>query len=156
MRDAPADFAARLQRLLYQLVQLYQRCETLCLAQQDVTVAQAYTLLALPPDGDVTMNELSETMGLAASTMTRTMDQLVRKGLARRGHDAADRRVVCVALSAKGQQLRRTLDRAQRAFFQTTLKQLDADERASVVHGLETAVRLLTEELESGTACDAD
>ncbi len=145
-----------IQRLIHALVRNYERCEEMCLVQQDVTVSQAYTLLALPQDGSVTMNELSETMGLANSTMTRMVDQLVNKRLVHRHHDEQDRRIVWVGLITKGQQLRRTLERAQREFFEGTVKGIGKDECANLLHALERANDLLARGLETCETCNAD
>ena len=47
-----ATYVARIQRLVYQLARLMERCDELCLAQHDITVSQSYTLMLLPPSGD--------------------------------------------------------------------------------------------------------
>src|SRR3990170_2934878 len=112
-QDELGSFAARLQRLMYKLIKSYEQCDEMCLAQFGVTSAQAYTLLALPDEADVSMNELSESMGVANSTMTRMVDQLVRKELVYRRHSEDDRRVVRVELTTQGQKVRHTLERAQ-------------------------------------------
>lgn len=151
-----STLSMNIQRLIHALVRNYERCEEMCLAQQGVTVSQAYTLLALPQDGSVTMNELSETMGLANSTMTRMVDQLVNKRLVHRHHDEQDRRVVWVGLTAKGQQLHRTLERAQREFFESTMKEIGKDECANLLHALERANDLLARGLETCETCNAD
>ena len=75
-------FIMNVQRALEELIKNYERCEQMCAAQYGVTVAQSYALLALPREETVTMNDLSQSMGLANSTMTRMVDQLVAKGLA--------------------------------------------------------------------------
>lgn len=98
----PNTFAADAQRLIYTLVKSYETCDRVCLTQFGVTSSQGYTLLALPRQGHLSMNELSEAMGVANSTMTRMVDQLVRKGLVQRRPDDEDRRMVQVRLSEQG------------------------------------------------------
>lgn len=132
-----ADFAARMQRLIYQLVRDYELCDRACLSQYAVTAAQGYTLLTIPQEGSMTMNELSEAMGLANSTMTRMVDNLVRKGLMYRKPDDEDRRVVRVGIAAQGQIVRRTLEKAQQEQMQEALSEIQEDERPAIVHALE-------------------
>ncbi len=132
------SFAIEMQQLIHSLLKNYGRCEEMCLAQQGVTVAQAYSLLTLPPAGQITMNELSTKMELASSTMTRMIDQLVTKELVQRQRDEEDRRVVWVKLTAKGQRVRRTLDEAQRELFQGSLNEISEEERAGILHALKS------------------
>jgi DNA-binding MarR family transcriptional regulator len=70
----------------------------------DVSLAQFRVLLIL--DGSSrTMGELSQSLAVHPSTVTRTCDLLVGKGLIRR-HGAADnRRVVCAELTRRGRRL---------------------------------------------------
>lgn len=51
------------------------------------------------------MNQLSERMSLARSTMTRVVDTLVRDGILERVRDREDRRLVEVQLTEKGKDL---------------------------------------------------
>ncbi len=131
------EFAARAQRLTYQLVKSYELCDRVCLTQHSVTAAQGYTLLTLPRAGTMTMNELSAAMGLASSTMTRMADHLVHKGLVYRQSDYEDRRVVRVGLTAQGQAVQRTLEQAQQELLTSALADVHEDERPAILRALE-------------------
>lgn len=136
MADTGA-FAAKLQRQLYQFLKNYELCEQLCASQFKVTVAQGYALMSLPREGSVSMNELSQAMGLASSTMTRMVDQLVGKALASRAPDPEDRRVVRVGPTALGQELRADLEKAQQDFLVAAVEDIQEDERSTVLHALD-------------------
>lgn len=142
------SFAVRLQRLMYKLTKSYEQCDEMCLAQFGVTSAQAYTLLALPDEADVSMNELSETMGVANSTMTRMVDQLVRKELVYRRHDEKDRRVVRVGLTTQGQKVQQELARAQQEFLQEGLRDIPEHERSAILRAFETVTNSFAKCLE--------
>jgi DNA-binding MarR family transcriptional regulator len=58
----------------------------------------------------LTMGELSKSLGVPLSTATRIMDWLVNDGLATRLHDPEDRRVVRVALTNTGLSMYRTIN----------------------------------------------
>lgn len=137
------DFANKIQRLVYELVKNYELCDRMCLAQHEVTAAQAYTLLAFPPESDVSMNELSEAMGLANSTMTRMIDHLVRKGLADRRHDDADRRVVRVTLTAKGQEMRRTFEKERQQIYREVLADIQESDHPVIITSLEKVTKAI-------------
>lgn len=149
MTLASSDFASSIQRLIYQLVRDCELCDQMCLAQLGVTVSQGYTLLALPHTDAVSMNELSEAMGLANSTMTRMVDQLVRKGLAHRKSDDEDRRIVRVRLTARGQEVQHTLEEALHDFFTQALGEIREDERPAVLGALERITRLVSRGLKA-------
>ena len=146
-------FPVQVQRHVYHLVRLYQSCDRMCLAERGVGASQSYTLLSLPQEDSLGMNELSEAMGLANSTTTRIVDQLVRKGLVRRKTDAADRRVVKVALTPKGQDLRHALDKEQQDFFKQAFDEIPKGERPVIVRCLEQITSLVSKAIEDYGAC---
>lgn len=142
-------FAARMQQLMYTLVKNYQQCDQMCLSQHGITASQGYALLAFPQASEITMNELSEAMELANSTMTRMVDQLVSKDLVYRRQDDRDRRVVLVGLTPQGQGLRSTLERAKQELFQEVLGEISQEERPAILHALEHVVKLLGSAVEN-------
>lgn len=137
------DFADRIQQLLYQLVRNYELCDQMCVAEHKVTASQAYTLLAIPEESDITMNELSEAMDLANSTMTRMVDHLLRKGIVQRRHDDEDRRVVRVGLTAEGRELRHTLEKERQRMYREVLSEIQEKERPVIISALENALRAI-------------
>ena len=143
--------AAKVQRQIYQLVRLYQSCDRICLVERGVSASQGYTLLSLPQEGSLNMNELSEAMGLANSTTTRIVDQLVKKELVHRREDSADRRVVRVQLTARGKELWQTLDTELHDFFAQVMEGIQEDERPVILHALERLTNSLAKAL--GNCC---
>ena len=147
-RGGSNNFPAQVQRQIYHLAKLYQFCDRVCLAEHGVGATQGYTLLSIPQEGSLTMNDLSNAMGLANSTTTRIVDQLVRKGLVRRKTDNSDRRVVRVELTARGQELRRTLDKELQDFFKQALGEIPEDERPSIIRALTQVSQSIAKALE--------
>lgn len=143
-------FAINLQHQVYRLVREYELCDQMCMGQYRVTASQGYTMLTLPESESMTMNALSEAMGLANSTMTRMIDQLVGKGFVRREADEEDRRVVCVSLTAQGQETRRNLEQAQQYFFGQVLTEIPQDERHVFLQVLERIVAAIEKVRKNG------
>jgi DNA-binding MarR family transcriptional regulator len=56
-------------------------------------------------------SELGETVGIAKSQMTHSIDRLIELGMVRRQHDTKDRRRINIQLTQKG---KTTLERAER------------------------------------------
>ncbi len=67
-----------------------------------ISVSQCYVLEALHTHGPLTMNELAKKMYLKISTMTRVVEQLVKKGYVRREEGLNDRRVRLINLTKEG------------------------------------------------------
>jgi DNA-binding MarR family transcriptional regulator len=70
----------------------------------DLTVAQLRVLLLLHAEGSIRMSSLASSLGIAVSTATGIVDNLVRKGLVGRGVDPQDRRLVICELSSQGKE----------------------------------------------------
>jgi len=71
----------------------------------DITVAQLRVLLVLYTRGHSRMSAIASFLGVAISTTTSIVDNLVKKGLVVRSDDAEDRRLVICELSPEGQAL---------------------------------------------------
>jgi DNA-binding MarR family transcriptional regulator len=85
------------------LVKKYQfrdRSEITCCG---ISVSQCYVLETLHTHGALTMNELAEKMYLSVSTVTRVVDELVKKGFVQREEDPADRRIRVIDLTRQGE-----------------------------------------------------
>ena len=70
----------------------------------DLTVAQLRVLLMLFTGGPSRMSSIASSLGIAVSTATGIVDNLVRKGLVLRGTDPEDRRLVICTLSSQGKE----------------------------------------------------
>jgi DNA-binding MarR family transcriptional regulator len=152
-RDKADVFTLTLQRQLYKLLRAYETCSQTCLTMHGVTASQGYTLLALPEQGELSMNELSAAVGLANSTLTRYVDQLIRHELVARNNDPTDRRVVRVRLTERGQEVRRVLDESLQEFHRQILNEIGEEERPVLLHALEQITRTVTKLLKDACLC---
>ncbi len=71
----------------------------------DITVAQLRVLLVLYARGPSRMSSLASCIGIAISTATSIVDNLVKKGMVIRSDVPEDRRLVICTLSPEGQAL---------------------------------------------------
>lgn len=96
--------ATRLYRVATAFVMQFQfrdRNEMLC---HGVTVSQCYVLEALE-SGPLYMQEVAEHLNVANSTITRSVDRLVARGLVERQMGGRDRRSVQIRLTESGRAL---------------------------------------------------
>jgi DNA-binding MarR family transcriptional regulator len=92
--------------------------------------------------GPQTMGELADAEQVKPPTMTRLVEGLVADGLAKRAPDAADRRLVRIAATAKGRRLLEAA-RARRVMaLAARLEILSPRERAALARGIELVERI--------------
>jgi DNA-binding MarR family transcriptional regulator len=114
-----------------------------------LSVAQCYSLDAIGTQRQLTLNELAESLYITPSTASRTVEELVRKGLAERRQDAADRRAVCLTLTPQGQALFEALRQHLRQQQLAILQQIDPNSRRDVL----TALQKLSQALKDPSCC---
>ena len=140
MALVPMDFDADVQdfgELLSAMIRsfiAFERSEIFCCG---VTMTQCSTILAVGKHGKMTMNELSEWMTLATSTMTRIVDNLVRDGYIERTQDDQDRRVVYVSLTDSGSQLFDGILRIYHDYHRRIVENIPYEELHKVVEALQ-------------------
>lgn len=91
-------FRAKL-REIERVVWLQTRSEALCCG---VTMAQCHAILEIGTAGELHLKDLSARLGLDTSTLSRTVESLVKDGLSERTPSALDRRATVIRLSKKG------------------------------------------------------
>jgi len=99
------------------------------------------TLSGHTDEEPMTVNDLSEELGLSLASASRAVDGLVRRKLATRVEDPDDRRVRRVSLTSAGQAIADELMAARLAGLQRFVDTLSADERRK----LEAALEVLME-----------
>jgi len=105
-----------------------------------ITVQQTHALHTIARRGALTMGELAGCLDAASlSSATQMSDRLVKLGLVERRSDPADRRLVRVALSPRGQDLLQRREAAWREGVGRALEGLTDEECATLVRLLERA-----------------
>ncbi len=91
---------------------LYIEEETLKLSPFDnVTTTELHVINAIGVSGEKTMSELAESLHITVGTLTTSMNNLVKKDLAKRYKIEKDRRLVYIGLTRKGKVLYRLHER---------------------------------------------
>jgi DNA-binding MarR family transcriptional regulator len=124
--------------LLYRRFNVLQRGEKRCFG---VTLSQCMILETLHQEGRMTVRDLAESLGLDQSSVTRSIDVLVRDGLLQRARDEkGDRRRVFISLGARGRGLARKLEDCADRYCERILARIPADRRDDVLHALGVVV----------------
>lgn len=108
-------------------------------------VSQAHALMELLWSPGVSQTELSQSLGLSKSNVSRLVRRLEERGQLRRVPDPADGRVSRVELTRKGEELARALDLRSRDRFSRLLDAVPAGRRGQVLEALELLVAAVPE-----------
>jgi DNA-binding MarR family transcriptional regulator len=115
-------------RLLPQMEALFE--------EQELTFSQWTTLVALH-SGITTAGDLAHNICHDAGSLTRLIDEMVRRGLVTRSRSESDRRVVTLALTARGEDLVEALAPRMMSFWNRLLSDFSHAE-------VDTLINLLT------------
>lgn len=102
--------------------------ETLLKIYKNLTIAEANAIYAIGPDEPKTMKQIAETLGVAVSTPTRTIDRLLEKGFVNRTVGEKDRRKLLIELTPKGKELLADIDKENLEITRKMLKGLRDEE----------------------------
>jgi DNA-binding MarR family transcriptional regulator len=136
-------FIEDLQELTHDVIRIFQLMDREEKSRFGVTMTQSYTLQSIQCCDKLTMNQLSERMGLATSTMTRIVDNLVRDGYIERVRDESDRRLVYVTLTPEGKKMAEQLRECTWGCFQNIADNISPEEKASVVKAIKIFLEAL-------------
>lgn len=107
-----------------------------------VTLAQCHTLLELAA-AELSLTGLAAALDLDASTLSRTVDGLVRAGMVERAEDASDRRSLRLTLTPAGRAKVAFIDGLCNRYYADLLAGISERDRRSVLR----AVGLLAERM---------
>jgi DNA-binding MarR family transcriptional regulator len=110
-----------------------------------VSLPQCLILLELDEHGQMTMSQLATALRLDHSTLSRTVEGLVRKKLIARLRDEGDRRLVWVRLTDHGAATCADIHRNNDAYCASVFENIPPSERTSVLRAFDSLVRAYLE-----------
>jgi DNA-binding MarR family transcriptional regulator len=114
---------------------LWQRASEL-----DLTYAQSQVLFHVADHPGCHMGDVAKAYGVTLPAITHIVDRLEEKQFLHRADDPADRRVYVLELTKAGRALVQELHGLQMRGVEGVLKRMSAEDRQSVVKGLEALV----------------
>lgn len=110
-----------------------------------VTPAQCHLILAVEEAGQTSVGEIAAALELDSSTLSRSVDGMVKAGFLERKEDAANRRRQLVSLSAKGREKARSINAICDRYYEGLLGTLRAKESKAILAALPVFVKTLRE-----------
>lgn len=102
------------------------------------------------------LGELAATHHVTPSTMSRSVDVLVRRAWVERQSDPNDRRQLILKLTTEGESIHTTMEQHSRDALVQMMEQLDPNERARLYDGLAILQGMLTTALESAPTSEKE
>jgi len=132
------EYVNQLIALLPDLAKAFRTDEPQEVLHMDISFPEIFVLRELSSKEEPTMSELGRSISMDLSTLTRTVDKLVRKEFVARKRDPEDRRMVRVALTAKGRKLISRFEEARKKHIESILRQMASQERRDLLHIFKT------------------
>lgn len=105
---------------------------------QPMSVSTAHAICELAAHGPLSQTDLADRLGLESSSVSRLVDQLVRKGWAHRASDPDnnDRRVRFVSLTEPGRRVATQVGAARAERFGRLLDAIEESKRPQILEAL--------------------
>ena len=116
------------------------------LSDFNITVPQFTALQILINQGNKTIGELSQAMGLACSTITDLIDRMEKSDLVERKRDDKDKRVVRVYVLPKGYDILEKVLKKRIEFLDYELRNFSNEDKYRLQLGLRTLHQAMIEE----------
>jgi len=121
-------------RMLLRKLGIFERDEAVCCG---VTYAQCHALVEVGRKGTLSLNELAELLNLDKSTVSKTVDQLVKNGIMLREPGQKDRRYVTLTLTTEGYELFQSIEKRMEAYFTKILDSIPDNKREQVIESIQ-------------------
>lgn len=128
--------AQNLNSILIDLMKRYQYRDRSQICCHGLSVSQCYALMTIKERGPLAMRELAAKLFLTISTMTRIVDQLVKKKLVLRHPYEKDRRVILVEATKEGEEVLKIIQESLLATQKQILSRLSPQEREVILKAL--------------------
>jgi len=111
-----------------------------------ITVAQCHAVVELGRADGVSLNNLASSLNLENSTVSRTVNNLVKSELAGREEDAEDRRYVSISLTDKGKKIYENIESSMEVFFADIVSRIPDEKHEQVLESLQILLDAIGED----------
>lgn len=145
------------RRVIREFEQLTSRQSKTCCT--GVTLAQCHALLELGAQGESTTLRLAKRLRLEKSTVSLTIDALVKLGLVRRSPHPTDRRIVLLTLTSEGRARCDAINKANDEYYTEIFKRIPRESQSAVIENFTLLVQAFANHAgqreSDATCCDS-
>ncbi len=132
-KEISENFSLLVSKLIRKLKILDRDKEICC----GLTVSQNYLIGILLDEGQMKITKLATQLGLAPSTLTRSIDVLERKEIVVRKDNPNDRSCLLFDLTDKGEKIANQLKECWHSYFQSVFTNIPEAKRGNVLEAIE-------------------
>ncbi|HEY8893081.1 MAG TPA: MarR family transcriptional regulator [Clostridium sp.] len=140
------NYLRELIRVLVRNLGILEKSEATCCG---TTISQCHAIVEIGRAKQISLNELSDLLGLDKSTMSRTINNLVEDMLVIRETHAENRRYVNIELTDKGQEVYQSIEISMEIYYKKIFQSIPKDKRQQVLESL----KLLTNAVKNNKCC---
>ena len=140
-------------RILERKLGLLNKQDGCCL---EVTLAQCHGLVEIGRAENISLKDLSNLLGLDISTLSRTVESLVKKEFVFRTQSVTDRRSVDIKLTDKGLELFNDIESKMDDKFMNIFNQISLEDQVTVYNGLNIVIEAITQNEKTSPCCNKD
>lgn len=118
-----------------------------------LTNSQRTVIIEVGGKGRASLVDLVQSLGLDASTLSRTINGLVNIGLVRREIKAEDRRYITLTLTPQGEKTYRRIENLVDGYFREVLGTIPTDKHKGIVESLGLLADALRKTRKRGEPC---
>jgi DNA-binding MarR family transcriptional regulator len=133
-------FRAKL-REIERAIWIQTKSEALCCG---VTMAQCHAIMEIDAAGELNLKDLAARLGLDNSTLSRTVESLVKDGLVERTASANDRRASVIRLNEKGRTARDRINSTWNRICRDMFRGIPREKHQPLVESVAILAELLT------------
>lgn len=139
-------FSRRMVELIPQMIRGCSRQEHNSLTRGEITLPQLFVMECLARRKSCPMHEIARELDITRPAATGLINRLISQQLVTREHDARDRRVVRVSITAKGRKMLSNIWNQKRRTLERVFAQIAPGERAQYLKTLERVVEILMQQ----------
>lgn len=137
-----SDYLRELLRILVRNLGILEKSDTSCCG---VTIAQCHAIVEIGRIKKISLIALADLLGLDKSTMSRTINNLVKAGLVKRDIDSENRRYISIQLTDQGIEVFKSIENSMYRYYSDIFKSIPEDKRNQVLDSLEILVKSVKE-----------
>ena len=108
-----------------------------------ITTCQCHALVEIGRSGGVSLEGLSKKLGLDNSTLSRTVNTLVKYAFVKREVNENDRRFVSIKLTEKGKKLFQGIETTMDQYFEKVYEEIPEGKREQVLESFDLVIKAI-------------
>lgn len=146
MQERESNYLRESIRILVRNLGILEKADSNCCG---VTISQCHAIVEIGRIEEISLNELAELLKLDKSTMSRTINNLVDRGLVVRELHPKDRRYVTIRLTDEGIKVFENIEEGMNQYYKNVFTSIPEGKREQVLDSL----KLLIEAVNQNKCC---